>query len=72
MKKRPEISWKLRATDERAKREAAEKDAARLHSELEREQAKVGRWINCNNDLWNALAKLPGGLEAARKLGQPS
>jgi hypothetical protein len=68
MKQRPEISWKLRAADERAKREAAEHEAAQLRTDLQREQAKVERWINRNNDLWNALAKLPGGLEEARRL----
>lgn len=68
MKQRPEISWKLRAADEETKRRAAEKEAATLRAELEREQAKVTRWMNRNNDLWNALAKLPDGVEAARRL----
>lgn len=40
----------------------------RLEHEVERQSNSITRYLNVNNNLWNALMKLPGGAELARKI----
>lgn len=40
----------------------------RLEHEVDRQSNSITRYLNVNNDLWNALMKLPGGLELARRI----
>ena len=36
-----------------------------------RQEKLIITYMNKNQDLWLALAKFPGGLEEARRLGSP-
>ena len=48
-----------------------EEKIAYLEKVVERQSLCITRYMNKNQDLWLAIAKFPGGLEIARKLGRP-
>ena len=53
-----------------AARQAAEDRVGKLAAELARKSDLYTAQLNRNNALWNALAKLPGGVEAARRISK--
>ena len=43
-----------------------------LKSLLEKKVSEVAHYQNINNRLWGEMKKLPGGLDAARKISDPN
>ena len=48
--------------------EKRQRDVSWYRRQHTRDMDTTTRYININNRLWNALKKLPGGLEAARRI----
>lgn len=46
----------------------AEAHRVAMQRDLDAQEKRLTRYLNHNNDLWNAMAKLPGGLDVARGL----
>ena len=51
---------------------AIEEERNYLNRLIERQERCIVRYMTKNQDLWLALAKFPGGLEEARRLGRPT
>ena len=64
----PAVVWKLRAIEAEEKARVSIERAEKLEAKLQSALSKIEGWMNHCSDLWIALSKLPGGLDAARKL----
>jgi hypothetical protein len=51
---------------------ALEDDRNSLYRLIESQNKLIVTYMNKNQDLWLALAKFPGGLDEARRLGRPT